>query len=182
MARYSVSEISRLLDESDNAPTADKKGEKLEDLARYLLEKIPGVEFYDRNVLDGQRAHEIDIVFWNHPTRSRISFLDTVLIVEFKNHGTPVSSAQVGWFVRKLQDRGAKSAILISLSGITGSFNEESNAHSEVLNALVRDGIKILILSRSEILRLLNTNDLYDLLKKKLLKLTLNRTIILDIS
>ena len=180
MARYSQARIQLLLRQSDDAPTADEKGDKLEDLTRYLFEKVPGVSFEDKNILDGVRAHEIDLAFWNPPQESQLSFLDAILIIECKNHGTPVTSAQVGWFVRKLQDRGALTAVLVSLSGITGAADGQDNAYSEVLGALVRDGIKILVLSRAEILGLTRTNDLVRLLKRKHIELSLRRTVVLD--
>ena len=93
---------------------------------------------------------------------------------------TSLGAVQVGWFVRKLQDRGALTAVLVSLSGITGAADGQDNAHSEVLGALVRDGIKILVLSRAEILGLTRTNDLVRLLKRKHIELSLRRTVVLD--
>jgi len=178
MPRYSQVKIQRLLNESDNAPTADAKGEKLEELAVYLFEKIRGISFYDKNILDGNRAHELDVVFWNPSTQSDIGFLDLVLIIECKNTGNPVSSADVGWFIRKLQDRGSTYAILIALSGITGAADGVSNAHSEVLSALVRDRIKLIVIVRNEILALTSTDDLIELIKNKVMTLTLYKTIV----
>jgi hypothetical protein len=177
MSRYSKKRIRALLRESDTASTADKKGEKLEELARYLFEKVSGISFYGRNILDGNRAHELDVVFWNPSNLSEIGFLDLVLIIECKNTGNPVSSADVGWFIRKLQDRGANYAILIALSGITGAASGVDNAHSEILSALVRDKIKVLVVTRQEILDLNDTADLVELLKKKILTLTLYKTV-----
>ena len=63
MARYSNANIRRLLHESDTAATADEKGDKLERLVAYLFDRIPGVSFHKKNVLDGVRAHELDVVF-----------------------------------------------------------------------------------------------------------------------
>jgi hypothetical protein len=173
MARYSKLRILQYLQEADDATTADEKGEKLELLARYLFERIPGVSFHAKNILDGNRAHELDVVFWNLQNQSAICFLDPVIIVECKHTANPVSSRDVGWFVRKLQDRGANYGILIALNGITGVRDGVSNAHSEVLSALIRDRIKILIIKRDEILALSITDDLVELLKQKILGLTL---------
>ncbi len=177
MARYSKARISRLLSDSDGAPTADQKGDILEQLTRYIFEKVPGVSFYAKNILDGNRAQELDVVFWNLQKQSDICFLDAVIIVECKNTTHPVSSAQVGWFVRKLQDRGATHGVLVALDGITGNNDEGTSAHSEVLSALVRDKIRILVITREELLNLGTTDDLVDLLKEKILQLTLYRTI-----
>lgn len=162
---------------SDNAETSDEKGEKLEQLVVYLFGSIPGVSFLRKNILDGNRAHELDVVFWNPQNISQLCFLDTPLIVECKNTGNRIGSNEVGWFVRKLQDRGAFSAILITLSGLTGFRDGNSNAHSEVLSALTRDRIKMLVVTREEILVLRNTDNLIELLRGKFLKLTLEKMV-----
>jgi restriction endonuclease len=177
MARYSKPKIAGLLYACDNAATRTAAGKALEDLASYLLQKLPGVELSDRNILDAPRAHELDLAFWNLPAKSPISFLDSIIIVECKNTGTPVGSDGVGWFVRKLQDHGAHSGILVALSGITGAQDGQSNAHHEVLTALTRDRIKILLLSRQEIVGLNTTDELALLLREKFLALSLRLTV-----
>jgi hypothetical protein len=50
MPRYSKAKIRALIQQSDNAATADEKGEKLEQLVCYLFEKIPGLHFHDKNI------------------------------------------------------------------------------------------------------------------------------------
>ncbi len=177
MAIYSQPKISQLLRESDNAPNTYVKGAKLEELVRYIFCKVPKVTHYESNVLDGVRAHELDVTFNNDTRNSDLYFLDYAIITECKNTGTPVSSAQVGWFIRKLQDRFATTGILISLSGITGERDSVSNAHSEIINALTRDNIRILVIKREDILAFKNTDDLVQLLQRKIMKLTINRTI-----
>lgn len=177
MARYSQPKIVRLLNESDNVPNTAVKGAKLEELVRYLFCKIPRVTFYGANILDGFRAHELDVVFNNDTRHSDLYFLDHAIITECKNTGHRTTSAQVGWFVRKLQDRIATSGILITLSGITGEADGNNNAHSEIISALIRDGIRILVIRRTDILNFQTTDDLVALLQRKLMKLTIERTI-----
>lgn len=177
MARYSQQNIHRLINESDNAVTTTIKGAKLEELVQYIFNKIPGVTFYARNVLDGLRAHELDVVFTNDTTRSKLPFLDYTLITECKNTASRLSGHDTRWFISKLQDRGLSSGILISLSGITGIVDGVSCAHSEVLNALTRDKIKVLLIDRNEIMSLTTTEDLVNILQAKLLRLTIERTL-----
>lgn len=177
MAMYSQNRINRLLNESDNAPNVDVKGAKLEELVRYLFDKVPKVSFYAANILDGVRAHELDVIFTNDVRNSDLYFLDFTIITECKNRANRISSAQVGWFVRKLQDRGVSTGILISLSGITGESDGVNNAHSEIINALVRDGIRILVVKREDILAFQTTDDLVELLQRKILRLTIQRSI-----
>lgn len=173
MPAYSARKIQQLLRKCDKAATSDAAGAALEDLVAYVFEKFPGIELYDRNILDAPRAHELDLAFWHIQVRSPVGFLDPVVIVECKKTGVPVGSADVGWFVRKLQDRGANVGILVALSGITGGHSRIANAHSEVLTALIRDRIKILVLTRVEIEHLTTTDALAELLRQKYLSLTL---------
>ena len=177
MARYSIRKIAQLLSESDNASTSDEKGAKLEELVRYLFETVPHVAFSGANILDGVRAHELDVVFTNDRRHSELHFLDYFIITECKNTAARIGSADVGWLVRKLQDRSATCGILISLSGITGESDGLNNAHSEILSALIRDKIRILVIKREDILLFRNTNDLVKLLQRKIMKLTIERTI-----
>jgi hypothetical protein len=178
MAVYSRGRLNEMLAAIDNAATADAKGAALEELSKYLFEKMPGVKCVGHNVLDAPRAHELDLAFWNDQRRSVLHFLDAVLIVECKATEARVGSADVGWFVRKLQDRGARAGILIALNGITG--DGENSAHSEILTAQMRDGIKILLLTRAEIVALTNTDALSEQLSRKLLRLTLDRIVHID--
>lgn len=176
MARYSHHRIQTLLSESDTAANPDIKGAKLEELVTYLFTKIPKVTFFGKNILDNVRAHELDVVFINDRA-SQINFLEFTLITECKNTDQPVSSNAVRWFISKLRDRSLRSGVLIALSGITGQGTGTDNAHSEVLSAMGRDGVTVIVLDRAEILGLRYTNDLVLLLQTKILSLTVQRTI-----
>jgi hypothetical protein len=178
MAKYSNAHIRKLLNDSDNAPTADAKGDILEQLTVYLFDKVPGVRFHKKNVLDGVRAHELDVVFKNDKRISDLYFLDFVIITECKNTANRLGSAGVRWFIDKLRDSGVSTGILISLSGITGITDGVSNAHSEVINAVIRDKVSVLLLSRTEIEVLTNTDELVNLLQDKILALTIERTVL----
>lgn len=161
----------------DNAASTDAKGNALEELSKYLFEKLRGIEFIKRSILDAARAHELDVAFWNDQPRSELPFLDAVLVVECKASEAPAGSHDVGWFVRKLQDRGANHGILVALNGITGGADGVTSAHSEILTALIRDGIRVLLLTRPEIVALASGAELAALLKRKLLTLTLERAV-----
>lgn len=177
MPKYSQNKIKQLLEKSDNALNSDTKGAILEQLVRYLFSRIPGVTFYAANVLDGVRAHELDVVFSNDTRTSDLYFLDFIIITECKNTAKHVGADAVRWFISKLQDRGVKTGVLISLCGITGEYDNCSHAHSEIINALNRDGIKVLVVKREDILSFIETKDLVILLQKKIMTLTIERTI-----
>jgi len=164
-----------MLSEVDTADTSDAKGAALEALSSYIFATVPGIRVAERNVLDGNRAHELDIVLWNDNRTSELYFLEAIVIVECKATDRRVGSHEVGWFVRKLQDRGAHFGILVALKGITG--DGQHSAYTEVSNALIRDKIRILLLTREEIENLTNTRALADLLTEKLLQLTVKQTV-----
>lgn len=167
-----------MLAEVDTAATADAKGAALESLSSYIFARVHGIRVADRNVLDGNRAHELDIVLWNDIRRSELHFLEAIVIVECKASDHRVGSHEVGWFVRKLQDRGSHFGILVALNGITG--DGEHSAYTEISNALLRDKIRILLLTREEIEDLTTTRVLADLLTKKLLQLTVKQTVYIE--
>lgn len=175
MPHYDQQYVQQLLLNVDVAPNADAKGDVLEALTRYIFERFDGVVCEGQNILEGPRAQELDLALWNDSRISELHFLEALLIVECKASVSPVSSADVGWFVRKLQDHGARYGILVALNGITGEGT--SHAHSEVLNAVIRDKVRILLLTRDEIIRCHSTTDLANLLKDKLLKLVLEKSV-----
>ena len=179
MHEYSDGEIVGCLRAIDEAPTAHAKGAALEQLSRYLFEGIPGVTFERRNILDTPRAHELDVAFWNDLRQSELHFLDAGIIVECKATGSPVGSSALGWFIRKLQDRGSHNGILVALNGITGTADQVSSAHSEILNGMMRDQIRILVLTRREIVPLSSPTELVNLLRKKYMRLILDRSVYL---
>jgi hypothetical protein len=177
MAAYSKRTIGSKLAAVDFAASADARGAALEDLSRYLFEMFNGVECSGTNLFNAPRSHELDLAFWNDQRRSLLFFLDAVLVLECKATAHPVGSAEVGWFVRKLQDLGVNHGILVALNGITGGGDGRSSAHDEVITAFVRDKIKILLLTRVEIEGLTSSRNLANLLKRKLLILTLKRAV-----
>lgn len=176
MPRYNKNNIRNLLNQSDIAPNPDAKGRIFEDLVLYLFDRFRGIRLAERNVLDATGSQEIDLALWNNRLLSQFDFLDTIIICECKNESSPLSSAKVGEFVRKLRTRGAFSGVLVSSSGISGQLNGYRYANSVIIDALTLDRIKILVIDRDEILSLSTTDDLSSKLSDKYLNLTLRRT------
>jgi hypothetical protein len=77
------------------------------------------------------------------------------------------------YFANSMRSRACRDGILVASSGITGTTGTLTEAHLELALAL-RGGQRILVLSRSEILELSNSAALVDLLKRKILDLTIN--------
>jgi len=176
MARYSQNRIQTMLSQSDNAPTADAKGEIFENLVCYLFEKIPGVDEYARNVFNHSRAQEVDIAFWNKRQQNGLYFINPMILTECKNLTRPVGSRDVSWFKEKIKSRGLEHGVMMATSGITGDGNDLSHAHSIIVQAL-NERVIIMIINRIEILTLTNSTDLVIMLQRKLGELVLKQIV-----
>jgi hypothetical protein len=159
---------------SSSATTVDQ-GRALEDLVCYLFEAIPGIEVTERNVTNPFGTEEIDVAFWNDQARPGLWFLPTTLLVECKNWSRPVGSAEVAYFVRKLQNRGLDLGFLIATRGVTGSTGTLTDAHFEIAAAL-RDGVRVVVVDRTEIEQLTHSDDIVNLVKRKLCMLAARGT------
>jgi hypothetical protein len=92
-----------------------------------------------------------------------------VLLVKCKDWARPVDSKTVGYFINILANRSAERGILIAANGITADPEELSRAHALGISAVAR-GIKILIVTTTEIQGLTCTADLTELLNRRYLR------------
>jgi len=176
MARYNRNTIRDFLNRSDNAPTADAKGDIFEDLVIYLFTRCRGVRLVDRNILDSTGSREFDVALGNNRMLSPFDYLDPIIICECKNEANPIGSDNVRDFHQKLRTSGANNGIIVSSSGISGQIRGHNrNATSAVIDAMTMDRIKIIVVTRAEILTLAMTDDLNNLIWEKFSQLTLRR-------
>jgi hypothetical protein len=176
MARYNRNTIRDFLNRSDNAPNADAKGEIFEDLIIYLFTRCRGVRLTDRNILDNTGAREFDVALGNNRMLSPFDYLDPIIICECKNEATPIGADNVRDFHQKLRTSGANNGIIISSNGISGQARGNNRfATTAIIDAMTMDRIKILVLTRAEILALTTTDDLSNLMWEKYSLLTLKR-------
>lgn len=173
MARYSSSKIEEFFQRRDAARTTTEKGRALEDLICYIFGKVPGIPITKRNTMNAFGTEEIDVAFWNDRSEKGLYYLPNVILVECKNWSRPVGSAEVAYFVKKLENKGLDFGVLIAVNGITGSSSDATAANFEVSMALAR-GIRLIVITREEIERLAKTDDLARLFKVKLCKLALS--------
>lgn len=177
MPQYSRNRIIDYLNRSDNALSSDAKGDIFEELVIYLFTKCCGIRLVDRNILDSTGSREFDIALGNNRAFSPFDYLDPIIICECKNEINPIGSDNVRDFVQKLRTSGANNGIIISSNGISGQIHGNNrNATSAVIDAMTMDRIKIIILTRAEILTLSTTDNLSNLIWEKFSQLTLRRT------
>jgi predicted helicase len=170
MAKYSKAILATHLHDCDHGATNQIKGKAFEDLACYLFETVPGVNSSARNVKNAFKNEEIDVAVWNDKATDGLNFLPNIVLIECKNWTKPVSSIEVSWFATKLQSRGLDFGILIASKGVTGNAAELNAAHNTISIQLSM-GRRIIVITRKEINTLIDTDDMIELIKQKLLEL-----------
>ena len=116
-AKYKLKEIPETANEVRAVANAfdASKGRKLEELVRYVFEKIPGVEFYKSNIINNPGSEEIDVASFNNKATKGFSFLENLLLVECKNWSSPVGANHVREFTTKLKHRACAYGVLGSV-------------------------------------------------------------------
>lgn len=167
MPAFSSQKITTYLQKGDSAATRTGKGKALEDLICYLFEKVPGVSVDKRNELSAFGDEELDVLFWNKRPNNGLYFLPCLFIAECKNSSNPVGSRDVTNFRSTLRSRGCDHGILVAANGISGTSDPPTRAYHQIAAALA-DMIKILPITREEIEALSHSDNLVELLKRKL--------------
>lgn len=179
MARFSAKKINGLFKKGDLATTTTEQGRALEDLIAYVFSKVPGIDVTKRNELNSFLTEEIDVAFWNNCQRNGLHFLPNIILVECKNWSSSLGSQEVAYFIQRLQNRGRDFGILVASNGITGTSEDRNRAHYEIAMALSR-GIRVIVITRDEIVGLTETTQLVNLIKEKLCELVVSGTVFLD--
>jgi hypothetical protein len=167
--------VRAFLAQADGAATSHGKGRAFESLLCFLVEAIPGVRVHARNVLNPAGSEEVDVVFWNEQAAEGLVGFEFVVLAECKNWGAPVDSQAVVVFTEKLRARSCRLGILFAANGITGDEADLSRAHEKV-SAALRDGYKILVVTRREVTLIRGPDDLVVLLKEKFCQLVASGT------
>ena len=173
MVLYDKPRIIDMFTRSEGATTNSEKGRIFEDMVCYLFESVPGISVAKRNSLNLYNTEEVDISIWNERDDNGFKFLDNIILIECKNWSKSVGSIDVNWFASKVEDRGLYLGFLIAANGITGDEHDIKHAKSIVSNFLKKH-IRIIVIDKTEILSLDNTDDLIHLTKEKLCQLVAN--------
>ena len=111
------------------------KGAKLESFIHILLESIPGLEVYAKDIKNTKGSQEIDLSLWNDKPSDGLHFFENIILVECKNWTNKASSSDINWFETKLRDNRSPIGIFISANGITGSSRTNTAAYDTLLTA-----------------------------------------------
>lgn len=179
MGALSQHKIKKLFAEGDAAATPHEKGAKLEEIIRYTISSIPGVEHFKSNVVNLAQSEEVDVAFYNNKERRGCPFLEHCILTECKNWSAPVGAAHVREFEAKLERRACANGLLVAANGITGNAIDKTHAHDAVRMALAMKSIRILVVTRSEIEAWAHSDDIVRLLKLKLCESVVDGSIFL---
>ena len=166
MVELSSEKIKYYLNLEQSRYQTTKKGNALEDLIWYMLGKVPGVSPIDRNQLDSVNSEAIDLAFQNEKSLDGLSFIDEIIIVECKNWSRPISGMQLYWFLRKLRNRNLKYGVFVARNGIAGNNCNTVGARSVLAEAL-REGRHIIIITKKELEKITNTDQIVKLFREK---------------
>ncbi|CAG9183876.1 restriction endonuclease [Cupriavidus pinatubonensis] len=161
----------------DSAPTTAAKGRALEDLICYLFSQVPGVSITRRNEMNAFETEEIDIALWNDGHADGFFFLPNIILIECKNWSSAVGSIEVNWFDSKLRNRGLDFGMLVATNGVSGDAQQVDAAHFTVAAAL-REGRRLIVFTREEILQFTDSAELVRAVKEKLCDLAVAGTIL----
>ncbi|KAA5601791.1 restriction endonuclease [Blastochloris sulfoviridis] len=164
--------VDAFIDTGLNAATTAEQGRALEDLICYVFGLVPGIAITHRNAMNAFDTEEIDVALFNEDILS----LPNIILVEAKNWSNRVGSAEVAWFLTKLQNRGLDFGILVTTRGITGDATEQSRAHAQVAAALIQKR-RLIVITTDELRGLADSDGLVKLIKTKLCDLAVTGTI-----
>jgi hypothetical protein len=174
VTKLRTAEIARLLQVTTRASSNMDKGRALEGVGRLVFASVRGIELRATNTVSVFKSEELDAAIFVEECKD-IPLRSMVVLVECKNWRKPIGSREVGWFVAKLRKRGVKDGILLAAHGVTGDSGKLTSAHDEIQAALM-DGIRVLVITCSEILSLATTDDVLRLLRQKQVDLVTRRT------
>jgi len=172
MVKLDNEKIKNLLASRNFGHDMKKHGDKLENLACYIFENIPGFTLEARNLYDRYSDKEIDLVFWNDQTRSGLYFLPPIIPIECKNWSDPIPGIELSWFAGKLQNKALRFGIIFARSGITGKESKGTDGYREIQNIL-HDGCQMIVITGQDLENITDTDQIVELLKQKLCKLVI---------
>ena len=175
MAAYSQPLIAKLAAECrDRGLTTTARGRAFEQLFAHLLDGIPSLVI-ETDTVHFAQGDEIDIAVAHTPAVSGLGCYPPLFLVEAKNWEDPVDSPSIAVFLDKLRDRHVELGILVAAHGVTGDPDSLNAAHYKAASAQT-SGIRLVLVTMDDILRLQTSEEFVRLLIKRVLGLAASGT------
>lgn len=168
---FDPSVYASLLQAVDAASGSVEKGKTLEELLAYLRDSVPGSTDLRRNVVNEFGTEEIDLIFLHRPCPDGLWFLSSLILVECKNWSRPVDSKATSYFADGIRSRGCDTGILIAASDVTGTTAQPSAGRFVAATHLMRDGVKVLVVTLVELRQITSIAEFIALLRQSLMDL-----------
>lgn len=152
-----------------------RKGPALEDFVEYLFTCFEGLSVLGRDVRSP--SQELDLIVWNDQTSEYFRSASSEIIIEAKNWDAAVGSAEVSWFLQKLQQRGVTHGFLVAANGVTGATRDRSDGAIDSLYQSLQHGTRPVVLTHDELVGITSLDDLTQLFKQKCCKILLKQIV-----
>lgn len=179
MVAYSKPVVQKLMAECRNSTlSTTARGRAFEQLFAHLLEPIPSVVFQTDTVNFAQ-SDEIDIAVAHNPWQSGLGCYPSLFLVEAKNWEASIDSPSISVFSQKLRERHIELGILFTTKGVTGEPASQRAAHHQAASAL-QEGIRLVLITVDDVLRLGTSEEFTLLLVKRVLGLAASGSFVLN--
>ena len=179
MVAYCQPVVQKLVAECRNSTlSTTARGRAFEQLFAHFLEPIPSVVF-ETDTVNFAQSDEIDIAVAHNPWQSGLGCYPSLFLVEAKNWDTDVDSPSIGAFTDRLRDRHLELGILFTTKGVTGDKESRRAAHHKAASAQV-SGIRLVLITVEDVLRLRTSEEFTLLLIKRVLGLAASGSFVLN--
>ncbi|MGC1929113.1 MAG: restriction endonuclease [Candidatus Nitrosopolaris sp.] len=137
-----------------NQVEINAKGRLLEQVVSQIISLVRDLRIGGTRIDDG--IQEIDIYVRNHNKKHIWAEMEGMIFIECKNWVCRVGSKEIALFAQKLNNKGLKSGIFVTMNGITGEGFEGARGQ---LRFLLQQGVKIIVIDGTDIQDILNCRD-----------------------
>jgi hypothetical protein len=160
-----LKEFEDALEAMDSADTSQERGDAFEEFAGILMEAMPFIRVRERNLRS--RTNELDLVV-EYMGADETKIFDKVssdFLIECKHWSEPVGSDPVGNFIQKMDKLRVDFGIIFARNGITG--DKQTDGYGQIRDVFIQSDKVILVIDDEDIERLLEGENLYNILDEK---------------
>jgi hypothetical protein len=160
-----LKEFEDALEAMDSADTSQERGDAFEEFAGILMEAMPFIRVRERNLRS--RTNELDLVV-EYMGVDETKIFDKVssdFLIECKHWSEPVGSDPVGNFIQKMDKLRVDFGIIFARNGITG--DKQTDGYGQIRDVFIQSDKVILVIDDEDIERLLEGENLYNILDEK---------------
>ncbi len=148
MTSYDSAQLGVLLSALSIAGSTTARGRRLQELVKFLIEPLPGVEISAENTFNIGQTEEKDVWLQHAREAAGMPFDDREIPVECKNEKDKTGPDAIAWFAEKIRNSGGRDGLLVTAAGLSGGF--QSGGHEEIRNQL-KKGTRIVVVAIDDV-------------------------------